>query len=786
MRKSILFLFLISFCFNFTACSYHDDSENENSSGIFHNEESLEETMGSEELISQITDCQDKIEVTSEHIQGNILGYSLIRTAEGISYVRDPDYLIEKAAVGKGIFVSEHMAETEAFLGMILMDVLEGRGEIAEENKKYFTDWAVWQLNETDWQLLDKEWEPDKYAYDRSYTLSYIWGDMGYEFTYNIYADRATITKAETQAVQIKLSIDCNGMICGISVDIRSVDKEHSGVIYTENIAGLFCDEYLEQVMEEGVRTTSGDAAASAEQFWELVTDVLESRGGDAAKYKELFADETSFGFFSDHKWEQLEDNWKANRFYDCYCINTIQDAESMGLLYYIYPDYGEMGAETAKAVTFRCYVDTISGKITGTKLSIISMTQEQYQAAKEYLGKRILVIRNGEVQGGGDAPIPFPEEALTPIYLKDYVFEDIAATDNLGEKYDSGIYIDDELKPYQLGKQLWKELADNGDCFGINKEGENWQLKEGYDCYYYNNNERAGSNHYRYYFYREKAEEEMEQALLIDAWVSENEIASIESRYLMVNVSQIETVPVYIEKETAEDEIASFLTFDWTADNVLWEHSLQPADSAQGWEFSIADVDFDGICEMLVTFPSNHCGQNCLYIYKQNGGEVYSFADTIAVFENHIVCKTEYKGISPYLEIKLLDAYVNENNEYKYLSLDNSSFGGDVIHGGIYTLYLYETVLEGDAGIKELVKIVENWPEKKREIYFLGEKIYELGALREQLSAYMDGYTEMEIEYKTAGETFPRDILGWSDEEKKRELEILYEALREINKWNR
>ncbi|MDE7206921.1 MAG: hypothetical protein K2N90_07160 [Lachnospiraceae bacterium] len=185
----------------------------------------------------------------------------------------------------------------------------------------------------------------------------------------------------------------------------------------------------------------------------------------------------------------------------------------------------------------------------------------------------------------------------------------------------------------------------------------------------------------------------------------------------------------------------------------------------------------FDGMLEMLVTFPANHCGQNCVYIYKQNAGEVSPLADTIAVCEKYVCFGTDYKKLSPYLDIELLDAYVDENGVYWYLSLDNSSFGGDS-KGGIYTLSLYETILEQGAEPKELVRIEENWQEEQRKMYFIGEQVYELGALRELPAAYMDGYTKQEICYQTAGEMFPRDIVAWSDAQKRQELEILYDAL--------
>lgn len=451
-------------------------------------------------------------------------------------------------------------------------------------------------------------------------------------------------TDSENEASFSALQSDLSSEETADSKEIPSQDKikdifEQAQEYILDNSlirTELFYDESWEPVVEAGIQLAYGDTATTAEQLGKLAIAVLESKGDDAVKYKDLFTDETAFQTFLDHKWKQLEDDWKANRFYDCYLIDT-------GFLYYIYPAYDEMHVETAKAVTLRFDMDTESDKITDTELSIISMRREQYQAVREYLGEGPLVVEN------------------------DWFIEDIP---------------------------------------------------------------------------------------------------------------QKEAVLTAGEKDIAEADIEAFLAFDWTADSVLWEHSLLPADSAQGWEFSVADIDFDGILEMLVTFPANHCGQNCLYVYQQDKGGVHSLADTIAVFEKYVGYKTDYRKVSPYFDIQLLDAYVNEDGAYKYLSLDYTLFGGDS-RGGIYILYLYETVLEKDAVPKELVRIEELWPGERREMYFLGERVYELGALREHLATYMDGYIKQEISYKTAEEMFPRDILFWSDEEKRQELEVLYDALR-------
>ena len=795
MKKQQFFILIIVCTFLLTACAQGVDVKDKPDPPMFEPDTTSIAAPVSEEILPQITDWQDKLVVTAKQVQGNALGYSLFRTAGEISYVRDADYLIEENAVGNGIFISEHMSETEAFLGHILIEALNNRGEIAEENKPYFTDWAIQQLIGTNWQLFDKDWTPDWYAYDRFYTLSSLWGGVGYVFTYTIYADNMAATSTETQAAKIKCAVAPDGIISGISVDIYSVDREHSGVLYTENTTGLFCDEHQEPVVEAGIELAYGDTVKTAQQLGAFAIAALENKGGDVAEDKNMFANETAFQSFWNNQWEQLEDNWRANRFYNCYCTDK-------GYLYYIYPDYEKMGVETAKAVMLWFDTDNKSGRLTDTALLTVSMTKEQYQAAREYLGERSVVVKNGELQGNGNGFIPVPTEAFMPMLLKEYMFEN--KVPNILEKVrESRIFADEELQPYLLGKRLWKELEEDSETLGITGAGEGWQLKEGYDAYYYPHNQRAGSIHYCYYFTfteeGEHQEREQEKVLRIDTWVSQNDVAAVEHSWFLRrngeaaiqrafeavvehswsfgDLPQKETAPAAIQEDVSDTDITAFLAFDWTADSVLWEHALQPADSAQGWEFSVADIDFDGILEMLVTFPANHCGQNCVYIYQQKTGQVSSLADTIAVFEKYIRFGTDYKKLSPYLDIELLDAYVDENGVYRYLSLDNSSFGGDS-KGGIYTLSLYETVLEQGTEPKELVRIEENWQEEQRKMYFLDERVYELGALRELLATYMDGYTKWEICYQTAVEMFPRDIVAWSTAQKRQALEILYDAL--------
>ena len=66
------------------------------------------------------------------------------------------------------------------------------------------------------------------------------------------------------------------------------------------------------------------------------------------------------------------------------------------------------------------------------------------------------------------------------------------------------------------------------------------------------------------------------------------------------------------------------------------------------GWEFWLADIDFDGIQEMLISFLANHCGQNSLYVYKYENNSVSSYLDMIATPDKDVVTLIDYKKYHP------------------------------------------------------------------------------------------------------------------------------------------
>ncbi len=82
---------------------------------------------------------------------------------------------------------------------------------VDSEQKQYFTDWAIEQLTLTDWDLLDEQWSPDLYAYDRNYELRYILGKSNYSFSYVFYPDKKEDVMDEVNYVNITCSVNSEG-----------------------------------------------------------------------------------------------------------------------------------------------------------------------------------------------------------------------------------------------------------------------------------------------------------------------------------------------------------------------------------------------------------------------------------------------------------------------------------------------------------------------------------------------------------------------------------------------
>lgn len=97
---------------------------------------SKEASYGSKTVYEENKQWDKRIYVTAEELQGNILGYTLIRmppNPENMYFERDMPYLLEEGMVGKGIYISDYVCETEVFLGNILKEVIRGRGVVNGE-----------------------------------------------------------------------------------------------------------------------------------------------------------------------------------------------------------------------------------------------------------------------------------------------------------------------------------------------------------------------------------------------------------------------------------------------------------------------------------------------------------------------------------------------------------------------------------------------------------------------------------------------------------------------------
>lgn len=717
--------------------------------------------------------------------------YSLQRNTESSNDIEEPEYLLEKDFVGKGVFQSEYVKETDAFIAGLLMEAIEQQGRMPDDLSRYFSDQAIEQLLETDWTLLHESWVADSYFYDSHYTITWLFGNVGYDFDYSFFPDKGT------QAVNMRILIDPCGSIRTVDVDICEWPEESGDF----DVQGLFQEEYAEKVVEEGLvyqgkylwnffdtegssgqdvnsLLASGDMALSGERLGEILIILLESRGEKADEYIELFKDENTFLQFQESGRSRLEADWKANRYYDCYVIDTVEETGCVEFLYHIYPDYEKMDTDPASAVILRCSVDIHDGKLSGTYMETCPMPMEEYHEARTWMGQRIVLMeKGGSGMIGYDAvPLPIPGEQR-------------------GER------IPEELRTDILGKKLIADLdakaLGNGEIKGLFAEERaewltdiadrmeeeletGWKIRDDYDCYYYIHDRQAERVHYRYYFYFDKKGMKTRKALALDLLISKDGIETMQEHWFMT-----EPDTVQLTGQSASGKplavISPFLTFDWTTDDVLISHSISPEDSARGWKFTLADADFDGSLEMLVTFTANHCGGNSLYIYKQDGNKVSSLADTYATFKEDVAVDIEnYGRISPYLDVELLDAYVDADGEYRYLSLDYNLFGGDE-RGGFGYLALYATTLYDDSKPLRVMEFNFNCSGEEREIYFLGDRVYELGRLRDLLAEYMGGYTKMEMELGTSEVIFPREIVAMDETEKRQWLEELYESLRDL-----
>lgn len=229
--------------------------------------------------------------------------------------------------------------------------------------------------------------------------------------------------------------------------------------------------------------------------------------------------------------------------------------------------------------------------------------------------------------------------------------------------------------------------------------------------------------------------------------------------------------------------DLLPYLSYNWTEDSVLMEHKLVPNDSGSGWDFYLADIDFDGNREMLVNFSANHLGNNSLYIYKSENNSVVNTKDIIASSD---VVRQEYSNIKELLpdifNIDIIDVYQN-TNKYRYFTTDCFSVNGDI------SAVIYQVNLDSNnTNCIELARVnvlSESSSDnlKLHQVYFMGDEIKSdeldsITKLNNLLADYMKDYTKIEIQYQKIPINFPRDIVSYNSDEKANILKKLYKAI--------
>ncbi|MDE7258734.1 MAG: hypothetical protein K2N77_05795 [Lachnospiraceae bacterium] len=545
------------------------------------------------EVVSDAEQWNNRIYVTADEMQGNILGYSLIRmppNPENMYYEQDMPYLLDEDIVGKGIYVSDYMCETEVFLGNILKEVLAGRGAVSTENRQYFTDYALQQLADTGWESLDEEWEPDPYAYDRVYCMNPVFGGSGYRFFYSFYSDKEKAAKEETNKVDITLYVDGDGKIRDIKISISTVPTEENRIEKWISMEGLFDDTYSEQVIRDGSPCKeemvwdferhfrrfmapdevyeqdneglleSGKVCASAEKLADIFLHVMESRGTDVEKCAEWFGYDKDFSDFADTDWTLLGEEWIAKEEYDCFFIDKIYFFGYAGFRFYFFPDFKTMGVDTASMVAIDCNVDVYEGMLCYTDIDIFPVAEEEYQAMKQKQAEsRFSVVENGTVLLE-KTKVAIPVLDRPVMYMPISEFDPSAVAENHSRRKVKneiwGFTEAAEAGDY-LGKKFLQDFAEDkakaGEIYELAKDKEDiqsvlyaigrfmddgWKADKQYDCFCVKSNEAEGCMHLQYYFYPERVGEEhaKSRTLIVDMYLSESGIEHMEMNEFVQN----------------------------------------------------------------------------------------------------------------------------------------------------------------------------------------------------------------------------------------------------------
>ncbi|MBD5516835.1 MAG: hypothetical protein HDR06_19940 [Lachnospiraceae bacterium] len=534
------------------------------------------------EAVSDDEQWNNRIYVTADEMKGNILGYSLIRmppNPENMYYEQDMPYLLDEDIVGKGIYVSDYICETEVFLGNILQEVLTGRGAVSTENRQYFAEYALQQLADTGWESLDEEWEPDPYAYDREYCMNPVFGGSGYRFFYSFYPDKEKAATEEMNKVDITLYVDGDGKIRDIKTSISTISTEENRMEKWISMEGLFDDTYGEQVIRDGSPCKeemvwdferhfrrfmapdevyeqdneglleSGKVCASAEKLADVFLHVMESRGTDVEKYAEWFGYGKDFSDFADTDWESLGEKWIAKEEYDCFFIDKIYFSGYAGFRFYFFPDFKTMCVDTANMVVIDCNVDVYEGMLCYTNIDIFAVTEEEYLAMKRNQAEsRVPVVEKGAVLLE-KAMVAIPVINRPVRYMPISEFDPAAVAENHSRrkvKNEIWGFTDAAEAGDYLGKKFLQDFAEDnvesGEIYELAKDKEDiysvlyaidgftddgWKADKQFDCFYVKPNEAEECMHLQYYFYPERVGEEQTKSrtLVVDMYLSESGI---------------------------------------------------------------------------------------------------------------------------------------------------------------------------------------------------------------------------------------------------------------------
>ena len=494
-----------------------------------------------------INKSENEIHVTAEQLQGNILGYSLLRYSpnpeNNMYYERDMPYLVEEEFVGRGIYISDYMCETEVFLGSILKEVLMDHGLVSEENRQYFTEYALGQLKEVEWETLDAQWSPDLWTYDRYYSMYPLSGGGGYQFSYYFFGDDEKTAEEEINQIAMKLYVDGDGKICGLGITINTVLAEDNRIERSILDNGLFDEGYSELVIREGVPymeemewdferyfrrfmyndeiyeqenkglLQSGNASSSAEELADIFLHVMKNRGADVEQYAGQFGFEKDFLNFAHTDWGALGENWTVSEGYDCFFTDRIQGSGYVGFQYYFYPDFQTMGVDEAMMVAIGCN----EGKIDYNTVDIFPITEETYgKIRKKQKEDRVLVVEEGVAQMGKDkVDIPVIDRELQYKHIREFDAAAVAATQSSRRvKEEFGGFTDTAEAAVYLREKFLQDFAE-----------------EQYDCFHIRGNEAAECLHLQYYFYPEKNGEEQikSRIMVVDVFLSEQGIEKME-----------------------------------------------------------------------------------------------------------------------------------------------------------------------------------------------------------------------------------------------------------------